>query len=168
MLSMVIVETQWEQTVVEMYGKKITTPRLTAWYGDEGSTYKFSGKQFYPKPWTPLLLKIKARVEEQVNSSFNSVLLNFYRNGDDSVAWHSDNEPELGMDPLIASVSFGQMRRFDIRSKTDHQLKYSVNLENGSLLLMKGDLQQKWEHRIAKSTQLLKERVNLTFRNIYQ
>jgi alkylated DNA repair dioxygenase AlkB len=150
-----------------MYGKMLKTPRLTAWYGDQHSTYEFSGKKFLPLPWTDQLLLIKQRIEVAELIRFNSVLLNYYRDGNDSVAWHSDDEPELGKDPLIASVSFGQTRRFDIRHKQDHQLKYSVNLENGSLLFMRGDLQHNWEHRIAKSTQPLRERVNLTFRIIH-
>jgi len=94
-------------------------------------------------------------------------LLNYYRDGNDSVAWHSDNEDELGKHPVVASVTFGQVRSFDIRNKKDHSQKYSVKLEDGSYLLMKGDLQENWEHRIPKSTKPMKERVNLTFRVIH-
>jgi alkylated DNA repair dioxygenase AlkB len=156
----------WQQRIVAMYGKPIITPRLTAWYGDAGTDYAFSGTKFDPLPWTSELLLIKQRVEAVAGVSFNSVLLNYYRDGNDSVAWHSDDETELGADPVIASVSFGQMRRFDVRNKTDHQKKHSVNLESGSLLLMKGNLQHNWEHQVAKSKKPLKERVNLTFRVI--
>jgi alkylated DNA repair dioxygenase AlkB len=156
----------WQQRIVAMYGKQIITPRLTAWYGDASSDYTFSGTKFDPLPWTKELLLIKSKVETIAGINFNSVLLNYYRDGNDSVAWHSDDENELGVNPVIASLSLGQMRRFDIRNKRDHQKKYSVDLENGSLLLMKGNLQHYWEHRIAKSTKLLKERVNLTFRVI--
>lgn len=156
----------WEQKMIMMYGKEMITPRLTAWYGDPEKTYAYTGNHFNPLPWTNELLEIKQRIEPLANIKFNSVLLNYYRNGNDSVAWHSDNENELGDRPLIASVSFGQVRRFDIRHKQDHQRKYAINLENGSLLLMKGDLQQDWEHRIAKSTKPMRERVNLTFRVI--
>ena len=159
-------QTHWKQEIVQMYGKAIKTPRLTAWYGDSNKSYAFSGNKYEPLPWTKELLNIKARVEPIAGMEFNSVLLNYYRDGNDSVAWHSDDEYELGFKPTIASVSFGQERRFDVRSKADHQQKYSVNLENGSLLLMKGDLQQLWQHRIAKSTRPMKPRVNLTFRII--
>jgi len=156
----------WQQRTVTMYGKQIITPRLTAWYGDKGKDYTFSGTKFDPLPWTKELLQIRAKVEQIADVTFNTVLLNYYRDGSDSVAWHSDDEYELGIKPVIASVSLGQARRFDVRHKVDHQKKYSVNLENGSLLLMRGDLQHSWEHRIAKSTKILKERINLTFRII--
>ncbi|CAN5424499.1 alpha-ketoglutarate-dependent dioxygenase AlkB [soil metagenome] len=158
----------WQQRMVTMYGKQMITPRLTAWYGDAGRGYTFSGSKFDPLPWTKELLLIRQKTEAVAGITFNSVLLNYYRDGNDSVAWHSDDEYELGEKPVIASVSFGQVRRFDVRHKTNHQNKYSVDLENGSLLLMKGDLQHNWEHRIAKSTKPLKERVNLTFRVINQ
>jgi alkylated DNA repair dioxygenase AlkB len=156
----------WQQRIVTMYGKQMITPRLTAWFGSAGKDYTFSGTKFDPLPWTNELLAIKEKVEAVAGVAFNSVLLNYYRDGNDSVAWHSDDEYELGVKPVIASVSFGQERKFDVRHKIDHQKKYSVNLQNGSLLLMKGDLQHSWEHRIAKSVKPLKERVNLTFRVI--
>jgi alkylated DNA repair dioxygenase AlkB len=159
-------ETPWKQEDQFMYGRMVKTPRLTAWYGDESSYYKFSGSKFTPFVWTPELLNIKAKIEPIAGVQFNSVLLNLYRDGNDSVAWHSDDEPELGINPVIASVNFGQERRFDIRSKTDHSLKYSVRLENGSLLIMKGDLQHKWDHQIAKSLKITHPRINLTFRVI--
>lgn len=156
----------WNQETIQMYGKLLNTPRLTAWYGDNSKTYAFSGKKYEPYAWTKELLSIKARVDAACGITFNSVLLNLYRNGNDSVAWHADDEPELGINPLIASVSFGQLRRFDVRHKQDHKIKYSIELENGSLLIMKGDLQHKWEHQIPKSTKAMKERINLTFRVI--
>ncbi|MBL0739625.1 alpha-ketoglutarate-dependent dioxygenase AlkB family protein [Chryseolinea lacunae] len=165
-LGALIADTPWEQRVVKMYGKEMLTPRLTAWYGDENKNYAYTGNRFHPLPWTPALLAIKERIEPLSGVRFNSVLLNYYRDGNDSVAWHADDETELGKQPVIASVSFGQMRRFDIRHKINHDRKYSVRLENGSLLLMKGDLQQHWEHRVAKSTTPMKARVNLTFRII--
>lgn len=157
---------QWKQETIQMYGKLLNTPRLTAWYGDNSKTYAFSGKRYDPYAWTPELLMIKHRVEQAAGVNFNSVLLNNYRNGNDSVAWHADDEPELGVNPIIASVSFGQIRRFDVRHKRDHKLKYSVELENGSLLIMKGDLQHNWEHQVPKSVKAIKDRINLTFRVI--
>ena len=157
---------RWNQETIQMYGKLLNTPRLTAWYGDNSKTYAFSGKKYDPYPWTDELLFIKSRVDAATGINFNSVLLNLYRNGNDSVAWHADDEPELGVNPVIASVSFGQIRRFDIRHKTDKKQKYSVELENGSLLIMKGDLQHQWEHQVPKSAKALGERINLTFRVI--
>ena len=158
---------KWKQETIQMYGKLLNTPRLTAWYGENSKTYAFSGKKYDPHPWTPELIFIKQRIEDKAGMIFNSVLLNDYRNGNDSVAWHADDEPELGVNPVIASVSFGQARRFDIRHKHNHQLKHSVELESGSLLIMKGDLQHSWEHRVPKSTRAIKERINLTFRVIH-
>jgi alkylated DNA repair dioxygenase AlkB len=161
-----ISSTPWKQETIKMYGKLMKTPRLTAWYGDNDKDYTFSGTKYHPIPWTDELITIKEKTETVAGIRFNSVLLNYYRDGNDSVAWHSDDEYELGKDPVIASVSFGQVRRFDIRHKLDHDRKYSIYLENGSLLLMKGNLQHDWEHRIAKSIKPMKERVNLTFRVI--
>ena len=117
-------------------------------------------------PWIKELLAIKARIEPLAGIVFNTVLLNYYRDGNDSVAWHSDDEYELGLKPVIASVSFGQERRFEVREKQNHKNKYSLNLQNGSLLLMKGDLQKLWEHQVPKSKLPMKARLNLTFRVI--
>ena len=159
-----ISETPWSQKIVSMYDKQVITPRLSAWYAD-AETYDYTSlRKSAPNPWTPELLMIKSVVEPIAGVTFNSVLLNYYRDGKDSVAWHSDNEKALGARPTIASVTFGQMRSFDIRNKADHNEKYSVRLEHGSLLLMKGDLQANWDHRIAKSTRPMKPRLNLTFR----
>ena len=158
----------WKQQEFRIYGKKILTPRLTAWYGDNNKTYKYTGTKFDPMPWTQELLELRKKVEEFTTYSFNSVLLNYYRNGNDSVAWHRDNEKELGINPVIASLSLGQARKFDFRHKENHQQKYSLELGNGSLLLMKGDLQHHWEHRIPKSTLEIGARINLTFRVITQ
>lgn len=154
----------WTQKVVKMYDKEVITPRLTAWYADE-ETYDYTSlRRSSPNLWTPELLMIRSKVEAIAGIRFNSVLLNYYRNGNDSVAWHSDNEKALGTRPVIASVSFGQVRSFDIRRKTDHSEKYAIRLESGALMIMKGDLQQNWEHRVAKSIKPMKARVNLTFR----
>jgi alkylated DNA repair dioxygenase AlkB len=130
---------------------------MTCWYGE---TDKIAGTL----PWTPELQAIREMVEPLAGIQFNSVLLNYYRDGNDSVAWHSDKESIMGSQPVIASVSFGQVRRFDIRNKSDHKEHYSVKLEHGSFLLMKAGLQENWEHRIAKSAKLMNPRVNLTFR----
>jgi alkylated DNA repair dioxygenase AlkB len=164
LLQKFIAEAQWKQKIQKMYDREVVTPRLTAWYGDLGTDYSNPGRISNPTPWTPELLAIKEVVEPLAGTKFNSVLLNYYRDGNDSVAWHSDKESILGKHPVIASVSFGQVRSFDIRNKTDHGEKYSVRLEHGSFLLMKSGLQEHWEHRIAKSVKPMKARVNLTFR----
>lgn len=164
LLNKFISESPWQQKVVKMYDKEVVTPRLSAWYA-EPETYDYTSlRRSAPNIWTPELWMIKEKVEEIAGVTFNSVLLNYYRDGNDSVAWHSDNEKALGTHPVIASVSFGQVRCFDIRSKKDHSEKYSIRLESGCLMIMKGDLQQNWEHRIAKSIKPMKPRINLTFR----
>ena len=157
LLTHFIVTTPWKQTTQRLWDKEYFTPRLTCWYGE---TEKIAGTLL----WTPELHAIRELVEPLAGIQFNSVLLNYYRDGNDSVAWHSDKESIMGSQPVIASVSFGEVRTFDIRKKADHNEKYSVRLEHGSFLLMKSGLQEQWEHRIAKSTQPMKARINLTFR----
>ncbi|GAA5089502.1 alpha-ketoglutarate-dependent dioxygenase AlkB [Chryseobacterium ginsengisoli] len=159
-------ETPWKQNTQKMYDKTVLTPRLTAWYGNNSKAYHLGGNEFSVNQWSPELLNLKLKIEKFSGYKFNSVLLNLYRDGNDSVAWHRDKDTELGKRPVIASVSLGQVRNFDFRNVEDHQRKYSLALKNGSLLIMKGDLQVNWEHRIAKSTKLMKPRINLTFRLI--
>ncbi|TLV02238.1 alpha-ketoglutarate-dependent dioxygenase AlkB family protein [Dyadobacter luticola] len=153
----------FQQSKVMMYEKEVLTPRLSAWFGDRPIR---DGDQRPPIRWTPELLEIKEKVEANTGTTFNGVLLNYYRDGNDSVAWHSDKDTIPGLKTEIASVSFGQARNFDFRNKQNHKQQYSLELGNGSLLLMKGDLQKFWEHRIAKSAKPMKARVNLTFRKI--
>jgi len=155
----------WEQRTQKMYDKMVLTPRLTAWYGD--SKYNDSEEDKKPtNPWIPELFSLKQRIEKEFDCKFNGVLLNLYRDHNDSVAWHRDKESRYGKRPVIASISLGQTRNFDFRKKDHHQSKYSLPLPHGSLLIMKGDLQEHWEHRIAKSIVPMKERINLTFRLI--
>ena len=156
----------WRQESIFIFGRKVLTPRLTAWYGDAGAVYKYSGVSFDPLPWTEELLFIKSKAEGLAGTIFNSVLLNLYRDGSDSMGWHSDDEPELGRDPIIASVNLGEARRFDLRLKTDHQQKLQILLEDGSVLVMKGELQHYWQHQVAKSAKVKGPRINLTFRTI--
>lgn len=158
--------TPWKQRVQTMYEKKVVTPRLTAWYGDSEKSYKLGGGEFEVNAWTPELLSLKSRIEEAFGYEFNSVLLNLYRDHNDSVAWHRDKESRYGDRPVIASLSLGQTRKFDFRKLNYHQSSHSIPLPHGSLLMMKGDLQEYWEHRIAKSSKLMKERINLTFRKV--
>lgn len=159
-----IADVPWLQKSVVMYGKEVLTPRLTAWFGDADVDNAIDGNGSKPLPWTDDLLFIRERVEKASGTKFNSVLLNFYRDGNDSVSWHDDMDKIPGRNRIVASVSFGEVRLFDIRNKADHNMKFSIPLEHGSYLLMQGDFQQDWQHRIAKSTRLMKERINLTFR----
>jgi len=159
---------QWSQETILMYGKKMNVPRLSAWYGDHGLSYEYSGIKKVTLPWNTALMSIKNKIESVTNISFNSVLVNLYRNGNDSVDWHSDDEPELGMDPIIASISLGEERQFQMKNKKDKTLKQSFVLPHGSLLLMCGQTQKNWMHKIPKSTRVKGPRINLTFRTIIQ
>lgn len=162
-----IAEVPWRQDKISMYGKILNLPRLQQWYGDEGLTYTWSGIEMKPLPWTPLLLEIKREVEEHSGVTFNTVLLNRYRNGNDTVTWHSDDEKELGTNPIIASVSFGAERDFQLRHNTRIELGYlNVQLTDGSLLLMAGTTQAYWKHQLPRRKRVLGERVNLTFRRV--
>lgn len=156
----------WKQEETLLYGKKVVLPRLTAWYGDPGKTYTYSKIKMRPNPWTPTLKYIKDQIEGICDEEFNSVLLNLYRDGSDSIAWHSDNEKELGENPTIASLSFGETRLFMLRHKFNKELKLSTKLTHGSLLIMKGETQRYWQHQIPKTRVLSKPRINLTFRRI--
>lgn len=156
----------WKQEEIRLYGRLIPLPRLTAWFGDEGKTYMYSGITVQPEPWTSTLLEVKSRVEEVSNVTFNSVLLNYYRNERDSVSWHSDDEPELGKNPLIGSVSLGDVRTFQLRHKVDKSLVINKELPHGSYLEMVGSTQHYWLHQIPKRSRKIGPRINLTFRII--
>jgi alkylated DNA repair dioxygenase AlkB len=158
--------TNWKQEKIKLYGKLIDLPRLTAWYGDQGKSYTYSGIKVVAEPWTDTLLRIKREIEAVSGVSFNSVLLNLYRGEQDSVAWHSDDEPELGVNPVIGSVSFGATRRFQLKHKREKALKREIDLLHGSYLLMKGPTQHCWLHQVPKTKKPAKQRVNLTFRVI--
>ena len=160
-------EIPWKQEHIKLFGKTHPTPRLTAWHGDTHCVYKYSGVVNQPFPWTPSLLIIKTRIESlSTGTTFNCVLLNFYRDGSDKMGWHSDDEKELGPNPSIASVSFGATRRFDFKHKTEAHNKFSIHLESGSLLLMQGDMQHHWLHQIPAQKRIQEPRINLTFRYI--
>ncbi len=156
-----LMETPWREESVVVYGKRHLQPRLTAWYG--AAPYSYSGLRLEPLPWTPLLLEIRTAVETACGQRFDSVLLNRYRNERDSMGMHSDDEPELGDDPVIASLSYGATRTFILRHKRNKRT-VRLPLEDGSLLLMSGQLQRNWLHGINKSARPLGERLNLTFR----
>ncbi|MFQ5995041.1 MAG: alpha-ketoglutarate-dependent dioxygenase AlkB [Acidiferrobacterales bacterium] len=155
----------WEQHLVQVYGRTLAAPRLSAWYGDPGSVYSYSGVRLHPLPWTPTLFEIKSTVDELAGTRFNSALLNLYRNGQDSVGWHSDAEPELGRNPLIASVSLGAVRRFLLQHKKRRN-RVSLELEPGSVLIMDGTTQHHWRHQLPKTRRLVGARINVTFRKI--
>ena len=159
---------KWKQNTIKMYGKENPVPRLEAWYGDPGKSYAYSGIRMEPTPWPDELQEIKRSIEAKAAISFNSVLINYYRDGQDRVAWHSDDEKELGQNPVIGSVSFGAERIFKLRHKKYkiNNLKQSITLGNGSFLLMKGATQHHWMHEIPRTAKLIGPRINLTFRVI--
>lgn len=168
MLRKLIDETKWRQESIRIYGKTMPQPRLVAWYGDPGKKYDYSGISLTPLPWTDLLREIKRRIEDCTESRFNSVFLNLYRDHNDSMGFHSDDERELGREPTIASLTFGATRVFVLKHKRRQDVPtFKLPLEAGSVLLMKGQTQHFWKHGIMKQTKPCGPRVNLTFRTIY-
>lgn len=157
---------EWSQDTITIYGKQHLVPRLSAWYANQGKSYQYSGIELKGLTLLPVLNEIKQKIEDISDVSFNSVLANRYRDGSDSVGWHADDEPELGENPVIASVSFGEERVFQLKHKTDKSLKTSFILPHGSLLIMRGATQDNWLHQIPKSSKKMLERINLTFRVI--
>lgn len=156
----------WQQDNIKVFGKTHPQPRLTALFGNNGKPYSYSNLTMQPQPWNVLLQKIKFQIETVSETSFTTVLLNLYRDGKDSNGWHADNEKELGINPVIASVSFGAERVFHLKHNTIPNLKQSIILEPGSLLLMKGTTQHFWKHQIPKTAKRIEPRINLTFRVI--
>lgn len=159
-------EIPWQMDTIRVFGKEYSQPRLTALFGNEGKTYSYSNIKMPPHPWIPVLQKIKLKVEQISGTNFTAVLLNLYRDGKDSNGWHSDNEKELGVYPIIASLSFGAERAFQLKHNSILNLKQNILLENGSLLLMKGTTQHFWKHQIPKTSKKIGPRINLTFRVI--
>ena len=160
------IEIPWQQDNITVFGKTHPQPRLTALFGNEGKPYSYSNIVMQPNSWNPLLLFIKNGIEEICQENFTTVLLNYYRDGKDSNGWHADNEKELGRNPVIASVSFGTERYFHLQHNTIKEQKLKINLEHGSLLIMKGTTQHFWKHQIPKTTKEIGPRINLTFRII--
>jgi alkylated DNA repair dioxygenase AlkB len=158
-------EVPWQQDHITVYGKLHPQPRLTALYGNEGKPYGYSSIIMHPHPWNPLMMYIKNEIETVCQENFTSVLLNYYRTGQDSNGWHSDNEKELGKNPIIASLSFGAERSFQLKHNTLDN-KQTINLQHGSLLIMGGTTQHYWKHQIPKTTKKVEPRINLTFRII--
>ena len=158
---------KWKQEYINLYGRK-PIPRLTAWYGDEGKAYSYSGIQQNPNTWNKGLAYIKEQVEVVAGVTFNSVLLNWYRDGNDYLNWHADDEKELGINPTIASVNFGETRDFQLRNNKNPDLKLTIPLMHGSLLIMSGQLQHYWQHAVPKRKRVKSSRFNLTFRVIVE
>jgi alkylated DNA repair dioxygenase AlkB len=156
----------WQQDDIRVFGKVHPQPRLTALFGNQGRSYSYSNIKMEPHPWNPLLQQIKSQIESVSDAKFTTVLLNQYRDGKDSNGWHADNEKELGTNPIIASVSFGTERIFQLKHNTIPDLKQNILLEHGSLLLMKGTTQHFWKHQIPKTAKQIGSRINLTFRVI--
>ena len=157
----------WQQDALWIAGKKRPIPRLQCWMGDQGASYQYSRLKLTPTPWNTIVLNLRRYLKSLTGLDFNSVLLNYYRDGRDSVAWHADDEPELGPKPIIASVSFGAERMFELKHKVNVELpKYKIRLRNGSILLMGNTLQNNWVHQLPKIKNSKDPRINLTFRNI--
>lgn len=167
LLRKLIEQTPWRAEEVFVWGKRHMQPRLTAWYGDPGSRYRYSGLDLEPLPWTETLQGIRRPVEKAAGASFNSVLLNYYRDRRDSMGFHSDDEPELGAEPVIGSLSLGETRTFTLKHRRRKDLEpVRLALESGSLLIMRGETQRNWKHAVPKQRRPCGARVNLTFRRI--
>ncbi len=145
----------------------VSIPRLQSFMGNEGIEYTYSNLLMRARPWLPFMLTLKQQIEAASNSHFNTVLANLYRNGQDSMGWHSDDEPELRRNPTIASLSLGEQRRFLLRTKGSKSASIEVPLKSGSLLIMSGELQHYWQHSIPKTARKIRPRINLTFRQTY-
>ncbi len=161
-------EIPWEQHVVRLFGRSHPAPRLSSWHGDPGAIYTYSSLQLNPRAWTPLLTDLRQRVSAAANTPFNCALLNYYRDGQDGMGWHSDDEPELGRNPCIASLSLGSARRFILRHKMRSDLPtYEYQLGDGDLLIMGGATQHGWKHQVPKTRRPNGPRINITFRYIH-
>lgn len=156
----------WQEEIIKMYGKPVKVPRLVCWYGDSDVEYRYSGINHIASPWTPELMELKHQIEQHTGKSFNSVLGNLYRNEQDSMGWHSDNEKELGNTPCIASISLGEKRLFKVRQRKSGETLGDL-LASGSLLIMSGDFQNQWQHCVPKEKTIRGPRINLTFRYVY-
>lgn len=159
-------QTPWSQPQIKLYGRSFSVPRLVAWYGDADVGYRYSGLVHEPLLWTPLLAEIREQAQQRIGQRLDGVLLNLYRDGQDAMGWHSDDEPELGPEPLVVSLNLGATRRFDFRRKGASRIEYSIELEHGSLLVMSGPTQHYWQHQIARTRKVSEPRLNLTFRQI--
>jgi alkylated DNA repair dioxygenase AlkB len=156
----------WQREEVVIFGQRRPVPRLVAWHGDPGARYCYSGTHHEPLPWTPALARVRERVQALTGREFNAALLNLYRDGRDGMGWHADDEPELGPEPAIASVSLGAARRFCLRHRRRRAARMDLSLPHGSLLVMSGATQRNWVHAVPKTAVPVGERINLTFRRV--
>jgi alkylated DNA repair dioxygenase AlkB len=159
-------QVEWEVHRIRMFGRVVDSPRLSSWIGDDGASYRYSGTSFAPQPWTEPLQELRVRLTDELATPFNSVLANRYRSGSDCMGWHSDDERELGPTPVIASVSLGATRRFVLKHRHEPSIKAEIELEHGSLLVMRGDTQRLYRHCLPRTARAVGERINLTFRQI--
>jgi alkylated DNA repair dioxygenase AlkB len=159
-------ELPWQQQSIQMFGRAIPEPRLVSWHGDPAARYRYSGRDNLPAPWTATLAWLRSRIEARTGAHFNSVLANLYRDGSDHIGWHADDEPELGPEPVIASLSLGATRSMQFRARSSSRIALRIALEPGSLLLMAGGTQRSYHHRIPKTSRPVGTRVNLTFRMV--
>tara|TARA_Y100001970_G_scaffold122581_1_gene151970 strand:+ start:4226 stop:4822 length:597 start_codon:yes stop_codon:yes gene_type:complete len=165
LLKKLISDLPWESMTIKMFGKDIRIPRLQCWIGDKGCDYKYSGKKLNRRDWTTDLIMIREKIYKELNIDFNSVLVNYYRDGKDSMGWHSDDERELGPNPTIASISFGSERDLVFRNKINKKI-LTIPQTHGCLILIDGKSQKNWQHAIKKTRKVIGPRINLTFRNI--
>jgi len=159
-------QTPWSIHRIRLFGRWVDSPRLSCWIADPQAVYRYSGQTFAPHPWTQGLAALRDRLREELGVPFNSVLANLYRDGRDAMGWHSDDEPELGAEPVIASLSLGAARRFVLRRRDDHAVKQTLVLAPGSLLVMRGPCQREWQHALPRTAKPVGPRLNLTFRHI--
>lgn len=157
----------WRQETIKMYGKEMVSPRLQSWHGDTDTSYRYSNITLQPNDWTPCLQALKVKCENASEARYNSVLVNYYRNGDDAMGWHADDETELGTNPTIASLTLGCERTFSLKHKTTKQ-RFDINLASGSLLIMSGSTQRFWQHALPRRKRVVEGRINLTFRYIHR
>lgn len=166
LLEVVMAQVAWEVHRIVMFGKPVDSPRLSCWIGDPGTGYVYSRTRFEPRPWPPALAALRPRIDAAAGVAMNSVLANLYRDGRDAMGWHSDDEPELGARPVIASLSLGGTRRFAVKHRRDPERRFTLELPHGSLLLMRGDSQSAWKHALPRTARPVPARVNLTFRQV--
>jgi alkylated DNA repair dioxygenase AlkB len=159
-------EIAWERHRLRIFGREVDSPRLSCWIGDADAVYRYSGTRFAPHPWTPALIELREYISSHCGECSNSVLANLYRDGRDSMGWHSDDEPELGRDPAILSFSFGGVRRFRLRHRHDPRLRLELDLPSGSLLRMAGTTQRFYRHDLPKTARAVPARINLTYRTL--
>lgn len=157
-------EIPWQRHRLKLFGRELDAPRLSCWIGDADASYRYSGTRFQPLPWTPAVARLRDDLAVRIGVRFNSVLANLYRDGRDSVGWHSDDEPEFGPEPVIASLSFGAVRTFRLRTRATRTAALSLDLAHGSLLVMAGATQRLYQHALPKRAGVDAERINLTFR----